>query len=207
MLRTLLRLPRVYRSFSRLFNVDEVHRRFVQESGYRPGLRTLDIGCGPGELAQYIAPADFTGIDISEDYIRFARTHHGGSFHTLSADCVGELEGPFDLALMFGVFHHLSDVQVRATLAGLASVLHPAGKFVLLEAVWPSRRWDLPGYVLRRLDRGAHVRSRAAWCRLLGETWTVTDVRIPRNFLIEYFGCTLIPPSAAGHITEIIDAA
>lgn len=196
MLRTLLRLPRVYRSFSRVFNVDEVHRRLVAEAGYRPGVRTLDIGCGPGELARYVEPADFTGIDISDEYIAYARAHHGGRFHVLPADRVGELPERFDLALMFGVFHHLSDAEVRATLAGLARVLAPGGRFVLLEAVWPSRCWDVPGYLLRALDRGKYVRSEAEWCRLLGETWQVRDVRVTRNFIIEYFGCTLTPPAA-----------
>jgi SAM-dependent methyltransferase len=207
MLRILLRLPRFYRSFSRLFNVDAVHRQLVQETGYRPGMRTLDIGCGPGELAKYIAPADFTGIDISQEYIRFARAQHGGAFHALPADRVGELAGPFDLALMFGVFHHLSDAEVRATLAGLARVLRPTGRFVLWEAVWPSRCWDLPGYLLRWLDRGRFVRSRAAWCRLLGETWAVTDVRVRRNLVIEYFICTLTPPLPAGRTSEASHAA
>ena len=56
------------------------------------------------------------------------------------------------------------------------------------------RGWDVPGYVLRRLDRGRFVRSSAAWCRLLDETWSVSDVKMIRNFLIEYFTCTLTPP-------------
>ncbi len=203
MLRSLLKLPTVYRSFSTLFNVEKVHREFIEASGYRPGMRTLDIGCGPGELSRYVAAADFTGIDISPEYIRYAQTHHGGTFHTLPADRVGELDGKFDLALMFGVFHHLSDNAVRATLAGLSKILRPSGRFFLLEAVWPSRPWDVPGYALRALDRGKYVRTRRTWCRLLGETWSLADVKVTRNFLIEYFVCTLLPPLRPARFSEV----
>jgi SAM-dependent methyltransferase len=198
MLRSLLRFPGVYRSFSNLFNVEKVHRDFVAASGYRPGTRTLDIGCGPGDLAKHFAAADYTGIDISPTYVESARRRFGATFHVLPADRVGELDGPFDLAVMFGVFHHLPDAEVRATLAGLERVLGPQGRFFLLEAVWPSRGVDVPGYVLRRLDRGKFVRSRGAWCKLLGERWSLSEVRMARNFLIEYFVCTLTPPAAAG---------
>lgn len=197
MVRALLRLPGVYRGFARLFNVAEVHRRLVRDAGYRPGLRTLDIGCGPGDLATLIDARDYVGVDISEEYIAHARSNHGGTFHVLPAHHVGELDGPFDLALMVGVFHHMPDAEVRATLDGLARIMTATGRFVLLEAIWPSRFWDVPGYMLRRLDRGRFVRTREQWCRLLGESWGLTDVRVPRNFLIEYFTCTLVPSAAS----------
>lgn len=50
----------------------------------RKGDRVLDVGCGQGVLAPYIADnqCTYTGIDISEKMIRYAQQHHGeqGSF-------------------------------------------------------------------------------------------------------------------------------
>lgn len=45
----------------------------------QPGERILDLGCGPGALAKYIAEtgALYTGIDASPRLLRFARQHHG----------------------------------------------------------------------------------------------------------------------------------
>jgi len=191
-----LAVPEVYRRLNAASNVREVYRRLVAGSEYRRGERTLDVGCGPGDLVDFIDPADYVGIDVSEEYVRFARERAPTArFHALPAERVGEVEGSFDLALMVGVFHHLPDEAVRATLAGLERVLKPSGRFVLLEAVWPTHVWDAPGWLIRGLDRGRHVRSRWQWCNLLGEKWFLAKPRISRNRLIEYFECTLLPPS------------
>jgi ubiquinone/menaquinone biosynthesis C-methylase UbiE len=196
MSRALLRLPFVYRMLCRCFNVEAAHRDLIARAGYRPGMRTLDIGCGPGDLASYVDPLDYVGIDVSEAYIEHARRRIPATWHVLPAERVGELEESFDLALMFGVFHHLSDEHVRATLTGLARVLKPTGRFVLVEAVWPTHFWDLPGYAIRKLDRGQFVRTRSQWCRLLSESWRLGTPYVRRNFSIEYFGCELRPPQA-----------
>jgi cyclopropane fatty-acyl-phospholipid synthase-like methyltransferase len=196
MSRALLRIPFVYRALCRCFNVEAAHRDLIARAGYKPGMRTLDIGCGPGDLANYVEPRDYVGIDVSEAYITHARRRFAADWHVLPAERVGELKDSFDLAVMFGVFHHLSDDQVRTTLAGLTRVLKPEGRFVLVEAVWPTHFWDLPGYVLRKLDRGNYVRSEAQWCRLLGECWRLAAPYVRRNFVIEYFGCELRPPVA-----------
>lgn len=197
MLRRLLRLPIFYRALSGCLNAQKAHRLLVALAGYQPGTRTLDIGCGPGDLANYFDPRDYVGIDLSEAYIEDARRNMRGTFHVLPAERIGELPDTFDLVVMCGVFHHLSDEAVRATLAGLTRILKPAGRFVLLEAVWPSSAWDLPGYLMRKLDRGGHIRTRSEWERLLGECWNLEQPSLFRNGIVEYFGCTLRPRASA----------
>jgi SAM-dependent methyltransferase len=195
MVQSLLRIPMLYSMLSRWVNAESAYRLLVERSGYRPGQRILDIGCGPGGLCRFFQPEDYVGIDISAAYIEHARRCLPATFHVMPAEGLGALADRFDLAVMCGVFHHLSDEQVRTTLAGLRRVLKPHGRFVLLEAVWPSRRWDLLGYLLRRLDRGRYVRTRAEWCRLLGEHWETAEPDVVRNGVIEYFVCTLRQPS------------
>lgn len=193
MIHSLLRLPLVYALNNRLFNAAAVYQRLGAECGYRPGLKVLDIGCGTGDFASSFRPEDYTGIDISPEYVAHARRRFGGTFQVLAAERVGEIAGPFDLAVMAGVFHHLSDDQVRATLDGLRRVLKPGGRFRVLEAVWPSRWYDVPGWLLRRMDRGRFVRSRDAWLRLLdGHGWHVEGATVTRNGLVQYFECSLV---------------
>src|SRR3712207_1374507 len=45
----------------------------------QPGQAVLDVGCGQGVLAPHIARAGalYTGVDASEQLLRFARRRHG----------------------------------------------------------------------------------------------------------------------------------
>lgn len=54
----------------------------------RPGERIIDIGCGPGVLAPFIAAsgAHYTGIDVSPRMLSFARRHHKQHGRFLLAD-------------------------------------------------------------------------------------------------------------------------
>jgi len=195
-MRHLLENPLVYAVHTKLFNPDATRRRLIADCAYRPGRKVLDIGCGPGTFSAFFRPEDYTGVDISAAYVEHARQHFGGTYHVLPAERVGELEGRYDIALMVGVFHHLTDDQVRETLAGLRLVLNPDGRFRLLEAVWPTRWYDFPGWLIRRLDRGLFVRTREEWCRLLGGTgWALENVCVERHGLIEFFECFLRPPT------------
>jgi SAM-dependent methyltransferase len=198
MMRALHRLlgrPQLYRLTEWFFNADAYRRQTVQRAGYRAGMRTLDVGCGTGDLAQYIAPADYVGVDISAAYIEQARRDYGGRFHVLPAERITELPDRFDLAFLFGLLHHLPDPAVGETLEALNRVLAPGGYAYIVEAMWPTRFWNLAGYALRKLDRGAFVRTPPQWRALLGARCAVERERIARNRFVEYYECVLRRPS------------
>jgi SAM-dependent methyltransferase len=157
-------------------------------------MRVLDIGCGTGELSECFQPGDYVGIDISEDYIRAARQRYKGGFYAMDAADIERLGISFDRAFVNGVFHHLSDEKVEATLSALTHVLKPDGLLHVDEAVWPSRRWDLPGYFFRWLDRGKYVRSASEWRTLPGASWQIEEVRLMHNSIVEDMIIVLRPP-------------
>jgi len=169
-------------------------------------MKVLDIGCGPGQLARYFRPEDYTGIDVSTAYVQADRCRFGGRFLVLPAERVGELPGAFDLAFLVGVFHHLPDDGVRATLAGLRQVLEPGGQLRLLEAVWPASRLNAVGWLARWLDRGRFVRGRQEWELLLaGPGWHLQTAQVTRRWLIEYFECVLTPALSSNRGAEDAD--
>jgi SAM-dependent methyltransferase len=76
--------------------------------------RVLEIGCGTGETASYLAahtPAEIVAIDISEKFIQTARARH--SAKNLRFECLNLLEphppglGQFGLICGNGILHHL----------------------------------------------------------------------------------------------------
>src|SRR5215475_3374812 len=59
-------------------------KRLVERLGLKEGARVLDVGCGTGRLAQWIAERVGTkgavvGIDPLEERIRIARSRGGGT--------------------------------------------------------------------------------------------------------------------------------
>ncbi|MEU6773714.1 class I SAM-dependent methyltransferase [Streptomyces sp. NPDC046759] len=109
----------------------------------RPG-RALDLGCGPGRNALFLAARGFEvdAVDLSPTAIAWAeerareagagaavRFHRGDAFALTGS--TGELRGPYDLVYDSGCFHHLPPHRRVSHLALLERVLAPGGHFAL----------------------------------------------------------------------------
>jgi SAM-dependent methyltransferase len=88
--------------------------RLVQEGGVRP-CRTVDLGCGAGNYAIYLAGLGFevTGLDSSPTAITIAREQaekRGARCRFIVADLLGDLHevsGTFDFAYDWEFLHHI----------------------------------------------------------------------------------------------------
>jgi cyclopropane fatty-acyl-phospholipid synthase-like methyltransferase len=101
--------------------------------------RVLDVGCGTGENALYLAAHghDTWGIDFAPKAVRAARAkaeERGNSavFREASALDLGTLEETFDTVVDSGLFHVFLDRHRPAYSESVRSVLRPGGRFFLL---------------------------------------------------------------------------
>jgi ubiquinone/menaquinone biosynthesis C-methylase UbiE len=108
-------------------------KRLVERLGLEEGARVLDIGCGTGRLARWIAErlgpkGRVVGIDPLEHRISVARSHAGGvRFEEGQAEDLGAFEdSSFDAVCLSSVLHWVSD-KARA-LAEVRRVLRPGGR-------------------------------------------------------------------------------
>ncbi|MCW5591065.1 MAG: class I SAM-dependent methyltransferase [Burkholderiales bacterium] len=81
------------------------------------GKSVAEVGCNAGALAPYVTERgarSYVGSDLIASYVEAARARHPGfTYHHLeSADAPVDA----DVLVVLGVFHHMSDEQVRALL-------------------------------------------------------------------------------------------
>ncbi|KAF5023424.1 hypothetical protein F66182_4524 [Fusarium sp. NRRL 66182] len=98
----------------------------------KPGASVLDIGCGPGSPASYLANMghNITGIDVSGKMIDYCKARVKGSFHkadmlTYEPDC------KFDAVVVSFSLFQLSYRSTQSMLYKAATWLRPDGILVL----------------------------------------------------------------------------
>ncbi|MEU6181009.1 class I SAM-dependent methyltransferase [Streptomyces coeruleorubidus] len=111
------------------------------ERGVISGGRALELGCGAGRNALYLAERGFEvdAVDLSPAAVDWARERareagaDGVRFHRGDAFALAgtELTGPYDLVFDSGCFHHLPPHRRISYLALLDDVLAPGGLFGL----------------------------------------------------------------------------
>jgi ubiquinone/menaquinone biosynthesis C-methylase UbiE len=108
----------------------------------KPGMRLIDLGCGPGSitigLARYVAPAEVVGVDRAEEALTAARRQAGdervGNVRFEQAD-VYELpfqDAGFDVVYGHQILQHLADPV--AALREAKRVLRPGGYLAVRDA-------------------------------------------------------------------------
>ena len=138
---------------------------FLRHNDLAAMRRVLDVACGPGSNSALFAHTDYTGVDINERYIAYARQRYPGRF--LVADVTTWKVPPeerFDCVLANSFFHHVDDGATRRILGHLREVTSDDGHVHVVDLVLPARRGL--ARLLARLDRGEFPRSLEA-CREL----------------------------------------
>ena len=132
--------------------------------------RVLDVGCGPGTNARMFEGLDYLGVDLSPEYVAYARRKYGDRFAVVDvrSDPLPE-ELTYDFILVNSLFHHLDTQTVRATLDALSRRLSGGGHVHVIDLELPANE-----RIPRRLalsDRGKHPRSRDEWEALFSEAF------------------------------------
>lgn len=112
-----------------------------------PGMRLLDVGCGPGtltaDLADLVAPGPVVGLDRSVEVLTEAKiTAEGRDNLSIMAGDVYRLgfpDGAFDVVHAHQVLQHLSDPV--AALEEMARVCAPDGFVAVRDADYHAMTW------------------------------------------------------------------
>ena len=141
----------------------------------------LDVGCGTGEHALYLAQLGYEvwGIDASPTAIKKAQEKSSArgvsaTFRVVDALTLKELGRTFDTVIDSGLFHVFSDDERLLFVRSLESVLRPGGKYYLLCF---SYQEPTSGPGPRRV-------SQAEIYMTFAEGWKVNEIRATRFEII-----------------------
>src|SRR5262245_7241447 len=133
--RAILSLPVIYSFFQGIMGGHQARMRFVEDfvRPY-PGMKVLDIGCGPADILAYLPEVDYWGFDISLAYIERARALFGGRRGRFQCKelVVTDIENmpSFDVVFALRLIHHLSDEEAVVTMRLAYKALKPGGRLL-----------------------------------------------------------------------------
>lgn len=140
------------------------------------GVKTLDVGCGNGRLAERLERegrrAQYVGVDASPQLIaiasaRAARLHHVAATFRVAditaPDWSAAIDAPFDIAVALAVLHHVPSFELRCNvLREIRALLKPRAQLVMTN--WHFERnerlrkkivsWETLGIDARDLEVG-----------------------------------------------------
>ena len=138
-----MRMDEVYKNMSLEevpWNMETPPEPLVElvDSGKVQPCKTIDMGCGAGNYAAYLAERGFevTGVDFSQTAIKIARenaSRKGVKCNFFVADVVEGLDKinqTWDFVYGWGLLHHILPEQRQKYVENVRRILNPSGRYL-----------------------------------------------------------------------------
>ena len=187
----LLGTPFFYQLFSSsvgLFGLSRL-KLYAKYLPYTPGVKILDLGCGPASSVKFFKSNDYLGIDVSNEYINKAKSCHPDynfqniDFSTLNKASMLVPVGGFNLILAYGLIHHLSNDPVELFFDKAYEVLAPGGHMVCFDGCLHENQSTVKKKIILA-DRGKFIRTSREYASLAKKSNFVCECTIEEKALL-----------------------
>ncbi len=106
----------------------------ARKLGLEPGMRVLDIGCGWGGAARYMAEhygCEVVGVTVSQEQVDYANKHKGDLPVDIRLQDYREIDDTFDRIFSIGMFEHVGVKNYRTFMETVRKLLADDGLFLL----------------------------------------------------------------------------
>jgi SAM-dependent methyltransferase len=113
--------------------LDPLHRRLLDQLGIAPGTRALEVGCGNGSVAAWLASRVGSGGRVVAVDLDLSLTSAAAGVEFRPADILAGPVAPgnFDLVTCRAVLHHVGDVATAVT--NLIGSARPGAQVLVIE--------------------------------------------------------------------------
>lgn len=146
----------------------------------------MDIGCATAFYRNELKVTDYTGTDINRHFITSAiKRFPKDEFLVMDASVLKFPNNTFDAVISKGMLHHLSNKKLIRSLRESLRVCKRSGVVITLDAIQPTKNWNVVGKVLRNLDQGHHVKHAPEYKKLLAGHFVIDEFKIVSSFPYE----------------------
>ncbi len=187
LLARVLHSARIYSLSSKLLGRYNNYNRLVVNKYIRPceDDKILDIGCGPGEIVQYLPHVTYFGFDSNKDYINQAKQRfwQQGSFICSSISTYLEEDAhSYDIAIALAVLHHLNDTEATKLFNIASTALRRGGRLITVDNCHTDTQSRFEKFLLSK-DRGKFIRTPEGYRDLALRHFRDVKVNVETNLL------------------------
>lgn len=183
--RKILSHPTIYTTYQKIVGGYRARKLFVENNvNAKVGQKILDIGCGPGDILDFLPNVDYTGLDLDANYIEQAKKKYGkrGRFICAGVDDLDfNTTSKFDIVIAAGVLHHLDDKQCFNLFSIAKKALKLNGRFISFDGVYIPNQNKIAKYFLQK-DRGQFIRTQSEYEKLTKSMFSSVESNIDEQY-------------------------